>query len=775
MSVRGALRLVVDVDVGSDDAMALMMCAAAERRGAARLLAVTCVHGNTNLDNVCVNTLKTLHTIGRLDVSAIPSFTTASLPLSSSLVHSFFPSSYPRSPSPYPRSPSPSSMPCSLSHLPGTIPLFLLPYLPPSLFFLGAFFLSLFPTSLPLSLLPILAPPLPSSYPRSLSFLHAMLPLPPPWHNSSLLPYLTPSLHSPLPRSPPPSSVPHSLSSIHAMLPLPPSWHNSSLPSSLPHSLPLVFLKIRRALLRYKGVFVDVCIGLYLRRGRLCHSLGDVQWKVPTHTLLCSLHCIGVNRATCMVLTGAEEQRGEQQHLCPHLTRHSPVLTHSFCFIFLMAWCNCGVVSSPADDFDVRYGSQIPVYRGAGESLVDTFCRAEDIHGGDGFGDFVYDDPPDVEANLQKEHAVTFLTRTVRENPGGIHGPNRRQWLPNLSLPRCMSPCMISFPCRRKGLALRRNKIPPYPPGFHLYIFVDCCGLRRRIAKDWCGLVSTMNNPQVPWKVSGSTGRSVGPTMRFSLVSDHRVGLVLVVVDSVCWRRSGEIPTLDDRLGGERQTAPLVPWKGTRGMDRTPARSHAWFLRNLCGRVSEDVRTFQAWTLGLATGRINLGLLALRGRDSSSPSIGRPKRGKTWIGVHWCALEWIGVWNSVDWDMEWCGLLCWLACGVVWIAVLIGMRIGVLIVMLAAICILLTTNPFVFSSTLEGPLWLSGLTVRLPPRRTGFNTGRAGRMTLVGGFSIPPPLHLHSGSAPYSPRFTLVGSQALDVQSRPNLFAHIHA
>ncbi|KAJ8887283.1 hypothetical protein PR048_013498 [Dryococelus australis] len=125
--------------------------------------------------------------------------------------------------------------------------------------------------------------------------------------------------------------------------------------------------------------------------------------------------------------------------------------------------------------------------------------------------------------------------------------------------------------------------------------------------------MSALNNPHGPWKSSGSTGRSVGPTMRFSLVSDLRVGHVLVVVDSVCWRRSGEIPTLFDRPRGERQPALVVPWKVTMGMDRTPARPHAWFLS----------------TRDLANGRINLGLLALRGRDSSPPPIGRPQRALT--------------------------------------------------------------------------------------------------------------------------------------------------
>ncbi|KAJ8883724.1 hypothetical protein PR048_015578 [Dryococelus australis] len=35
--------------------------------------------------------------------------------------------------------------------------------------------------------------------------------------------------------------------------------------------------------------------------------------------------------------------------------------------------------------------------------------------------------------------------------------------------------------------------------------------------------------------------------------------------------------------GDERQPAPIVPWRGTRGMNRTPARPHAWLL---CKRVS---------------------------------------------------------------------------------------------------------------------------------------------------------------------------------------------
>ncbi|KAJ8879368.1 hypothetical protein PR048_019976 [Dryococelus australis] len=40
----------------------------------------------------------------------------------------------------------------------------------------------------------------------------------------------------------------------------------------------------------------------------------------------------------------------------------------------------------------------------------------------------------------------------------------------------------------------------------------------------------------------------------------------------------------------------------------------------------------------------------------------------------------------------------------------------------------------------------------------------------LGDHSFPPPLH--SGAAPYSPRFTLIVSENLDVMSRPNLFTH---
>ncbi|KAJ8884368.1 hypothetical protein PR048_016225 [Dryococelus australis] len=51
---------------------------------------------------------------------------------------------------------------------------------------------------------------------------------------------------------------------------------------------------------------------------------------------------------------------------------------------------------------------------------------------------------------------------------------------------------------------------------------------------------------------------------------------------------------------------------------------------------------------------------------------------------------------------------------------------------------------------------------------------RARRCRWSAGFlgDLPFPPALHSGAAPYSPRFSLIGSQYFDVKSRPNLFTH---
>lgn len=60
-------KLVMDVDCGVDDAQAIMLVLAAPN---VDILGITCVHGNTPVDNVCGNTLRVLQACNRLDVGA---------------------------------------------------------------------------------------------------------------------------------------------------------------------------------------------------------------------------------------------------------------------------------------------------------------------------------------------------------------------------------------------------------------------------------------------------------------------------------------------------------------------------------------------------------------------------------------------------------------------------------------------------------------------------------------------------------------------------------
>ncbi|KAK9523894.1 hypothetical protein VZT92_017778 [Zoarces viviparus] len=68
-------KLIIDVDTGVDDAQALMVALAAPD---VEILAITCSHGNTPLDNSCKNTLRVLKACNRLD---IPVFRGCSEPL----------------------------------------------------------------------------------------------------------------------------------------------------------------------------------------------------------------------------------------------------------------------------------------------------------------------------------------------------------------------------------------------------------------------------------------------------------------------------------------------------------------------------------------------------------------------------------------------------------------------------------------------------------------------------------------------------------------------
>lgn len=66
-----AKKLLVDVDCGVDDAQAIMMALAVPD---VQILGITCVHGNTCVENVSRNVLRVLKTCGRLEVSSVMHF-----------------------------------------------------------------------------------------------------------------------------------------------------------------------------------------------------------------------------------------------------------------------------------------------------------------------------------------------------------------------------------------------------------------------------------------------------------------------------------------------------------------------------------------------------------------------------------------------------------------------------------------------------------------------------------------------------------------------------
>lgn len=62
-------RLVIfDEDMGTDDAWALLMLLKAERTHNIKVLAITCVAGNTTVQNVAINTMRVLEILNRSDV-----------------------------------------------------------------------------------------------------------------------------------------------------------------------------------------------------------------------------------------------------------------------------------------------------------------------------------------------------------------------------------------------------------------------------------------------------------------------------------------------------------------------------------------------------------------------------------------------------------------------------------------------------------------------------------------------------------------------------------
>ncbi|XP_012259071.1 pyrimidine-specific ribonucleoside hydrolase RihA-like isoform X2 [Athalia rosae] len=81
-------KLIVDTDAGGDDAVALIMAAESEKLNEGpKLIAITCVNGNADVDRVAVNVLKTLKIVQRLD---IPVYKGASHPVMLPVTYDYY-------------------------------------------------------------------------------------------------------------------------------------------------------------------------------------------------------------------------------------------------------------------------------------------------------------------------------------------------------------------------------------------------------------------------------------------------------------------------------------------------------------------------------------------------------------------------------------------------------------------------------------------------------------------------------------------------------------
>jgi hypothetical protein len=71
LSKLGTGKLIIDTDAGVDDAVGLFLALGYEAKQLntdVRIIAITCVLGNTEVNNVATNVLKVLKTANRLDV-----------------------------------------------------------------------------------------------------------------------------------------------------------------------------------------------------------------------------------------------------------------------------------------------------------------------------------------------------------------------------------------------------------------------------------------------------------------------------------------------------------------------------------------------------------------------------------------------------------------------------------------------------------------------------------------------------------------------------------
>lgn len=60
---------IIDCDAGVDDALALIILIAAHKQKRIQIKAITCVNGNTTVENVVNNVFRTLHVCEAMDVS----------------------------------------------------------------------------------------------------------------------------------------------------------------------------------------------------------------------------------------------------------------------------------------------------------------------------------------------------------------------------------------------------------------------------------------------------------------------------------------------------------------------------------------------------------------------------------------------------------------------------------------------------------------------------------------------------------------------------------
>lgn len=65
--------LLIDTDAGVDDATAIFLCLAAHKNPERKLkiVGITCVSGNTSVDNVCINVTRILNTAKVDDVNNV--------------------------------------------------------------------------------------------------------------------------------------------------------------------------------------------------------------------------------------------------------------------------------------------------------------------------------------------------------------------------------------------------------------------------------------------------------------------------------------------------------------------------------------------------------------------------------------------------------------------------------------------------------------------------------------------------------------------------------